>query len=300
MKQYTLWSKEEIEKIKDLAGKISFTSMSKLFNNRTPSGLQKKSIKLGLSSNIKFKKYTKNENIWEIPTLENCYWAGFFCADGCILKNSTSNNYSFVVSLASKDLEHLKKLKEFVEYSGEIKNYSRKNYKKETLKYVSTLSICSIRKWAEDLKRNFNIVTNKTFRLGPPNLQNDELKLAYIIGYLDGDGWLCLNSNKRALRIAYVSSSYAILIWIKSVIEMYFKLKTPKVYKVINKNYYTYTIADKNSPHIFNKLKSIDVPKLSRKWENPEILNFINSQPQSDCVSPITDKGENYVKTKEN
>lgn len=274
IKNYTFWTSQEENKLKELAGKMSFKQMTSYFNNKTATSLQKKALKLGLLSQFKPKKYSHDENFWEIPNEINCYWAGFFAADGCLLHDRIRDRKSFVVSLSSKDLNHLEKLKETLKFTGPIKSYSRKNYKKETYKNVSTLAIHSIKKWEKDLENNFNIIPNKTLRLAPPNLNDDYLKFCYLIGYLDGDGWITIKKDGR-ITIGFVSSSSNILIWIYNLISS----KFPQVSKIstIDNRYHYFTFSNNSTIKIINYLRPFLVPKLDRKWNNPKLLEILNS-----------------------
>jgi hypothetical protein len=59
-----------------------------------------------------------NENIFNvIDSEEKAYWLGFIFADGCI----SSEDYRLEVNLSTKDLNHMLKLKTFLNYEEDIK-----------------------------------------------------------------------------------------------------------------------------------------------------------------------------------
>ena len=59
-----------------------------------------------------------NENIFDnIDTEEKAYWLGFIYADG----NISSEGNRFEINLSAKDLDHMLKLKRFLNYDGEIR-----------------------------------------------------------------------------------------------------------------------------------------------------------------------------------
>lgn len=281
------WSDDEIAILKESVNKnLSFDQISKLFNGRTRSSIQHKANKLKLTNNYRNKTYCKDETFWETPNVLNSYWAGFFTADGCLLKNSTSDNYGFVISLCSRDLAHLEQLKNDVKFSGEIKTYQRKNYKKETLKGVSTLGIFSIRKWMQDLEKNFGIRPDKTKRFVPPNLGNLKLELAFLKGYVNGDGWIIRNKCGK-MTIGTVSSNLNILSWIHEKLlsltrpytQTYFQ-KRESTIKTSTKKCFYFTIDGFKAALIFEILSKINTPILERKWLNPKVLAYVATQKE--------------------
>lgn len=279
---YKHWTAEEERILRDNCGKMSFESMLNLFSvKRSVKSLRKKSAKLGLISDFRRKIYSHNENFWNIPNELNSYWAGFIFADGCINKNSISDNYSLDLSLASKDLKHLETFKNDVGFTGAIKNYRRKKYKTDGFIDVSTLIICSIRKWKDDLERNFGIIRHKTRRGLPPNLDSAYLKLCFCIGYLDGDGWITHRKSGDVV-LGYVSSNLNVLTWIRDILDENFSTKTMKkdsttILKAKG-NYHYFTISGKRALVIIDYLRKFPIPRLVRKWDKPSVSSLIEEQ----------------------
>lgn len=283
MKQYDLWTENEIKILKENAGKISFKEMTKFFTRRTASSLQKKALKLGLSSEIKFKKHSHNDDFWTNPNSINSYWAGFAAADGAILKNSRSENYTFRIELCAKDSNHLYQFKKDCDYTGPVVVYQKKKYKKEEMQDVAYVNVCSIRSWLPQLKDNFAIIRNKTLRLGPPNLPNDYLKFCYLIGMIDGDGTITYVNGHDSIKIGLYSCSRNILQWCKELIE---SLGIKKMVDIgceslvrqrKNQNCSSYTAQGSRAIQLFEFLRQFPVPKLDRKWNNPNILQIISN-----------------------
>lgn len=124
----------------------------------------------------------------KIDTEEKAYWLGFLYADGYV-SNGKYNN-SVELSLSAKDIDHLKKFKNFLKDKRKIK----------------------VSKVAKNFTRGRVLVTNKHFRnqlikLGClPNkslilkfpsdniFHNKDLIIHFIRGYVDGDG--CLSNTK--------------------------------------------------------------------------------------------------------
>lgn len=123
-----------------------------------------------------------NESVFEvIDSEEKAYWLGFIYADGYI------SNGEFGVHLSIKDEEHIKKLKSFLEFTGNIR------YKKST-------QSCGIafrnKKIIGDLKK-LGVVERKSKVLTfPTEAQVPQYLIRHFIrGYVDGDGYVGFNKN---------------------------------------------------------------------------------------------------------
>src|SRR3990167_2588137 len=175
--------------------------------------------------------YDYDENFFEIPNILNCYWAGFIAADGCVSKN----NNRITIELDGKDKNHLIQFKNDVKFSGEVR----------------------------DIKSNPK-------SLKPPNLKNEELIKAFIIGYIDGDGSIVYPSKcKERKTIISIRGTEEVLKWIKNYFD---KWATPmnswanlSGVRWDGKTF-IYRINRKRAEKVINILIDLDVPKLKRKW----------------------------------
>jgi hypothetical protein len=284
IKNYNYWSKDEIDKLIQLSGTMSFESMTNHFSNRTAASLQKKSIKLGFSSDFKHREFSHDTAFFSTINPLNAYYAGFLAGDGNI------DDFNRVtVSLATKDVDILERFKKFCNFTGNVKTYERIKYKNPNLKSVSTLSICGAKQWVNDLKQNFNVTSRKTYTIQPPII-NDILSLySYIIGLIDADGWICINNIKKHKRpcIGVVGASYPLLDWFKEKIEFLIKddifygshlIQQPKIEN--KKDYFYYVNGGLRALLILNILKDFPLPKLERKWNNPEINEILEKAKQ--------------------
>lgn len=115
-----------------------------------------------------------NQNIFEkIDNEEKAYWLGFLYADGYISKNN-----QIEVSLQLSDINHLQKLKKFLNTNTKI----------STDDHRCRLLFCS-KKISNDLAK-LGCVNNKSLILTFPTKEqvSDEFLLPFIRGYVDGDG----------------------------------------------------------------------------------------------------------------
>ena len=212
------------------------------------------------------KRYDVNENFFTTPNVVNSYWAGFIAADGCIITNGSNHRLNLRVKLALKDIIILEKLKHDIEYTGVVESYKEKSLGKLWDKV--RLSICS-HKICEDLIQNFNVTQRKTYTLQPPpNLNNDET-LAYIAGYIDGDGSISI--TKENYPCIQVHGTKAIVTWISQIIKQTLNFaKIGGFNKRPNEKVHSYRFKGTNvikfAQHIFS-IKEIQSRLLERKWD---------------------------------
>jgi DNA-binding CsgD family transcriptional regulator len=149
-----------------------------------------------------------NTKIFSTFTKENCYWAGFIAADGSV------DNYALEIELSKKDENHLFLFKDFLESNAEIKYRTRENREYCSIQIYS-------KKIVDDLKENFNIISNKSLILQPPNKIPEELIKSFIRGYFDGDGHVGWNIYNHCIKFHTCSGSLKITEWILNNIKNY-------------------------------------------------------------------------------
>lgn len=262
-----IWSKKEKELLKKLYPNTFSRDLVKIFKRNSASIRQKARI-LGIKSNLqslaRTKKYSCNEKFFKSITIENSYYAGFIAADGCIV-TTTKNNKALQIDIQQKDSYILKNLKRDIEYTGPIINKKRYRYnvkvENSSVLKISSIDIC------QDLEQNFNIKSRKSLTLKPPKNLSLKQSLAYIIGYIDGDGSIFYSTYKRK----YGSKRYQlsivgtkeILNWINSIFSQKYKVNK-KVYK--RDKIYQYALGRMDSEKVLKSLKKIKIKKLERKW----------------------------------
>ena len=206
--------------------------------------------------------WSKNTQFFRTPNLVNSYWAGFLAADGCV--SPKQNMVS--CRLNSRDEAHLQMLASSVNYNGRIDRRPNYGYSKgRTL--CSVLTVCGVRDWVHDLKENFNVVERKSLILEPPTTLSRKCGLAYIIGYLDGDGSIFYQTTpwKVYLGVSVVGTK-KVLVWIKKQFDVLIK-PGPRVANVgRGKKGYQYRVTGDRALKILHKLDTIKTPRLERKW----------------------------------
>lgn len=120
-------------------------------------------------------------------TPEAYYWIGFIAADGCF---SGKNGNRLQVKVSLKDEDHLRRLAAYLETKNLV------------LTPNNTITLTLSDRFAAPLIRSkFGLVRNKTYN--PPgnldfylDLQKD-LFLAFLIGFIDGDGTITKLKDRR-------------------------------------------------------------------------------------------------------
>ena len=205
------------------------------------------------------RKYSVNDTFFKTPNLLNCYYAGFIAADGNI--NKERNLLS--IGLSAKDENWLKTFQNDIEYNGKIRQVIDRNKFKISSLAITSQCICN------DLFYNFNVTPRKSLTLQPPKLEEEELINSFICGYIDGDGTIIKYKNVHHYDTLSVSliGTLEMCTWIKHNLSKYVGDCGCIARKhELNKNTYTLSYSTKSARTIFEKLYSLDVPKLKRKW----------------------------------
>lgn len=109
---------------------------------------------------------------------ETQYWLGYICADGNIGSSVKK------VSLFSKDIEVIEKFKNY--FGDDVCTFTRKKDQLHEA-YICSKELC------EYFENELNIPPNKSSILNP----NIEYTKNFILGYFDGDGWICSSTKER-------------------------------------------------------------------------------------------------------
>jgi len=133
----------------------------------------------------KFNEYAFNE-----LSNESAYWLGFITADGSISNKSKALS----VSIKQSDRMHLEKLSKFVNFTGLIYEYVHTSTGKSfTQCYLNLVSLPLINRM-----NDFGIAPRKSYTdINQLQYIPDEYKYAFLLGNLDGDGYIRIRSRNR-------------------------------------------------------------------------------------------------------
>lgn len=208
--------------------------------------------------------YFKNENYFLKSNKINSYWGGFISADGCISDTSKKINSqkSLVISLQSKDKNHLYLFKKDINFTGPIKDKIIKDKRNNKIYNACSIELIS-NQIVNNLFDNYNITPRKSLTLKPPNLTNRKEILSFIIGYIDGDGSIVIHQNKLELQI---TGTKELLNWINNNLSNF-----GHTYQITDKNTYSLRFWGNEGFEILNMLKNhaikYNLPILKRKWD---------------------------------
>jgi len=276
------WSVEEDSILQLNTNKISYLKMQQFLPNRTISAIKQRAKGLGLKNNFRnCETRCHNENFWETPNLINSYWAGFMCADGSVGRYG-GNRARFACGLSVNDKNHLQLFLDTVQSNHVMIKKKHQSPSSNNICESVHIAINSAQKWLEDLEINFNIVPNKTLRIGPPNIYKDELLFAFLAGYTDGDG--CISKiNDGRVSMVWVSSSHKMLEWVANFIDQKFS------YQVGKQSFLPTTSSDicerwgingYKSAIVFNYMQMLPIPKLDRKWKQISVIEAVDKYKQ--------------------
>lgn len=129
------------------------------------------------------RKYAANHDFFnEINTELNAYWLGFIAADGCVTDKGVVQ-----IALASKDRNHLERLKEALQSTHPIYQYEREEeFQGYRCDSTAILAISSPELTADLIKHG--VTPRKTATLDWPEFLAKDLIPHYLRGFFDGDG----------------------------------------------------------------------------------------------------------------
>jgi hypothetical protein len=269
----TFWTKEEDEIIiNEFIKRTPHIDVQKLLPHRGLMAVKHRARNLGLN-----RHYSVNDSFFASPNIINSYVAGFIASDGNITtskgKKSSKKTYMIRWGLSKKDTPHLDLICNIVDFTGHpLLSKTRPEV---------NLTIYS-KKWVQDLEINFNIVPAKTLILKPPINLDFNCSLAFIIGYIDGDGSILFRKDNRPA--LSVTGTEDLLIWIRSIFNTLappIKYSIGAVSKIKHANAYYYGLSGRRVKDIVKILFDLPTPKLERKWNTSHIERIINWEPKS-------------------
>jgi hypothetical protein len=191
---------------------------------------------------------------------EAYYWMGFLMADGHFEEKRL-----FLV-LSSKDKEHVQSFAKFV--NSETEPYKTRNA--FGVRFMDSIVVPKLRK-------KFDIQTNKTQIPCSFNIDNTDLFIAFLIGFIDGDGCICKNQKRPDSHIKIKCHSSWLSnfdLWSKRLSELTgIEVSSPK----LNKQGYAVWNITNTIVLRYLKRKSLSLPVLHRKW-NRINENFVSRQ----------------------
>ena len=134
--------------------------------------------------------YDRNSNYFDvIDTANKAYFFGLLCSDG----SNSIGHRQIIISLQEEDGYLLEKLKEELEYTGEIKICDRNHQLNPKHKITHRFAMQDIH-MSEQLEQ-MGMVARKSYNFKFPTCVPDEFMRDFLRGYFDGDG--CVGYYER-------------------------------------------------------------------------------------------------------
>ncbi len=268
------WTVEEDQILKENYGRVDPWTLSQLLPNHGRSSTRSRAYYLrnqgdsGIADKQEHRKYDVNFDFFDIIGVGQCAFAGLLASDGCVHPKKEK------IQVTSKDTPYLEEWARYVGYTGVVHTY---NVPKESKGNGTTslLLIYGVPKWLYVLKKIFSVTPRKSLTLTPPIISSRENVLAFMLGYIDGDGSIMYKKslNKQVNKVyshwcVAFCGTQAMCYWFKAQCD---KLYPPKKdYKGVepnrDTNVWQYRIHGKRAVLLLNDLLEIPVPHLTRKW----------------------------------
>lgn len=274
-----IWSKKENDELISLYKSLTRKELAKHFGV-SESSINNKVRRLGLCVNVNSLDRGRQDYFRLIDTEDKAYWLGFIYADGYIINNSKKRNYELGIELNVIDINHLYMFNSVFNNYYKIATRKRKSPKTDNI-----INTCYIRIYSksivEDLINN-DIVENKSHSSIYPKIDNDELFLHFLRGYIDGDGSYNIKKVKSNNNIYYYPRINIACINLECL--NYIKARLLKF--GINCYITEGKLEVNKKEHVFkliNLLYSNATIFLKRKFDKKnELLNLINEPPNAE------------------
>ena len=166
------------------------------------------------------KVYDTDETYFEIiDTEEKAYWLGFLYADGCVsetVRNDKIRGMVLEIGLAKKDECHLVKFLKAMSSNNPIHDKEVKLNGK--LFPCSRVTICSTKICRDLIKLGCTPRKSATLTFPTNEILPTDLVRHFVRGYIDGDGWIGMTTNKRFARVG-VCGTHDFLYDMQNVME---------------------------------------------------------------------------------
>jgi hypothetical protein len=275
------WTEAEDNVLRNHYDNKTVKDIMVMLPNRTDNGIKLRARVLGLwqDRSLPYRTYSHDYSFFSTPNVMNSYYGGLIASDGSV---SVDNN-TVRISLKVDDKKILEQFIRDIKYTGDLKYFEDKPGKNSAVKDKNTITpsvlVClsGAGNVISDLAKNYNIVQNKTLVLKPPLGLGVEESLSFIVGLVDGDGWISLLTTKRKKVSVYlllsigVSGTFELLSWVKGIFDFILpndSRPTAEVLKQKGTNIWSYKVGGKRAYRILKELQKVKTPtRLARKWD---------------------------------
>lgn len=204
--------------------------------------------------------YSVNHLYFDELNLINVYYIGFFAADGYVPEKRNTLD----ISLSAVDKEWLFELKDNIQSKAPVREHT-------TNKGFQIASFAFSSKHILDRLKEFGIVNRKTYIGSSMKNIPNELKLAYIKGFFDGDGSFSWNKKTLQGTFKICSKTQDILVEFKDFLLDYFDNQfNMNIYTLHRQDKILYSLECSTIPSlmILDEMYHLRTPFLARKYKN--------------------------------
>lgn len=209
----------------------------------------------------------------------NIAWLlGFIAADGYIVKSQNDKClHRISIALSIKDIEVLKRIKDYIEFTGPIYEYNNNGYPAASLTFSS--------KPFHEMLMKYGIINNKTFILKFPKNLPEEYYLDFIHGYFDGDGSVYKPNDGHTIRTNLIGASKDFIEDVMNILVNNAEIKCTTIHQRWDKRstapLYYFTFNKANSEKLYKYFYNEKILFLDRKKELFEEYLHMNKTPTS-------------------
>lgn len=255
------------------------------FPGRTSSSIRSRAHKLGQSHESKSDKISLSktkpshlDTFFENSNNINAsFIAGLIASDGNVYFDNKSNYPRIAIKLKEGDKNYLEGIRNFLKVKNELYFVKRGESiiqgRKVNVQNQYALNIYSVKTAVKHLEENFNIVPKKTLTLQPPNTTDLRAKIAYTVGYIDGDGSIYTSSGVvKGKRYYYnklsIYGQKPILEWMQKEVFGVLNPQTKNIKIRQNKKtgLHSLTLSESSLTTYLNEVDKLGLPKMERKW----------------------------------
>ena len=195
---------------------------------------------------------------------QNCmtaYWCGFLMADGCLQDNGGGKKQGEVLTLKihDKDRNHLEKYCDALHLDHEV-------IKRASDKPANYVKIRGQKEILSQTLIRWGIVRRKSHIFIAPKIPKN-LLLSYIVGWIDGDGYIQKSSPGHYGTFIEVSGNTAAMIWFRKSLRL---LGINNIYIRTLPNKPNVSVVKiggaENTLKLAERVFMTEVPYLERKW----------------------------------
>lgn len=254
-----------VEDIHQECGYAHQTIKKILFHRNVTLRSKSESIRIGAID--RKRTHTLNENYFRNWTEEMAYIVGFINADGNIIYNEDISAYQLQIAIKDDDEEVLLKIKDALEYTGELIYYEVESPNKIKIN-MARLSINS--KTLIKSLLDIGIEERKSLVKGVPHSLPEEYIYDYLRGYFDGNGTIDMRYVRTlipSLRLRFSSGSEKHLEEVQNILVK-FGFSRKKIEKARGTNSYSLRFGNKETHILYERFyNQEDSIYMSRKKE---------------------------------